>query len=83
MTAEAYIQSVMDFVPLRMGLREQIAMELRSHIAERFEHGQPLDDVLRQFGDPRTLAESYLAAVPLRSAAFLPRAAGAGPTGSA
>jgi len=75
MTAEAYIQSVMDFVPLRMGLREQIAMELRSHIAERLEHGQPLDDVLRQFGDPRTLAESYLAAVPLRSAAFLPRAA--------
>ncbi len=74
-TADAYIQSVVDHVPPRMSLRDQIAMEVRSHIAERLEHGQPLDDVLRQFGDPRTLAESYLAAVPLRSAAFLPRAA--------
>jgi uncharacterized RDD family membrane protein YckC len=75
MTAEGYIQAVTDHVPRRMGLREQIAMEVRSHIAERLEHEQPLDDVLRQFGDPRALAESYLAAVPLRSARFLPRTA--------
>ena len=75
MTAEAFIQLVVDCVPPRMGLRDQIAMEVRSHIAERLEHGQPLDDVLRQFGDPRTLAESYLAAVPLRSVHFLRRAA--------
>ena len=74
-TADAYIQSVVDCVPPRTGLREQIAMEVRSHIAERLEHGQPLDEVLRQFGDPRALAESYLAAVPLRSARFLARAA--------
>jgi uncharacterized RDD family membrane protein YckC len=58
-----------------MGLRDQIAMELRSHIAERLEHGQPLDEVLRHFGDPQALAESYLAAVPLHSVAFLRRAA--------
>lgn len=50
-------------------------MEVRSHIAERLEHGQPLPEVLRQFGDPMALAESHLAAVPLRSARFLPRAA--------
>jgi uncharacterized RDD family membrane protein YckC len=74
-TADAYIQSVIDHVPSRMGLRDQIAMEVRSHIAERLEHGQPLPDVLAQFGDPIALAESYLAAVPLRSARFLPRAA--------
>jgi hypothetical protein len=47
MTAEAYIQSVVDYVPPRKGLREQIAMELRSHIPERLEHGQPLDEVSR------------------------------------
>jgi uncharacterized RDD family membrane protein YckC len=74
-TADAYVQAVVDHVPPRMGLRDQIAMEVRSHIAERLEHGQPLDDVLRQFGDSRALAESYLAAVPLRSVRFLPRAA--------
>jgi uncharacterized RDD family membrane protein YckC len=74
MTPEAYIQSVVECVPRRMGLRDQIAMELRGHIAERLEHGQPLDEVLRQFGDPRALAESYLAAVPLHSVGFLRRA---------
>ena len=74
MTPDAYIQSVVECVPTRMGLRDQIAMELRSHIAERLEHGQPLDDALRQFGDPRVLAESYLAAVPLQSVGFLRRA---------
>src|SRR5262245_23153546 len=74
MTSDAYIQSVVECVPLRMGLRDQIAMELRSHIAERLEHGQPLDEVLRQFGDPRVLAESYLAAVPLHSVGFMRRA---------
>ena len=31
----------------------------RSHIAERVEHGQTVDDALRQLGDPVTLAESY------------------------
>src|SRR5207237_1290714 len=75
MTADVYIQSVMDRVPQGMPLRDQIAMELRSHIAERLEHGQSLDDVLRQLGDPLTLAESYLASVPLQSADALPRLA--------
>lgn len=53
MTAGADVQSVVDQVPPRMGLRESIALEVRSHIAERLEQGQPLDEVLRQFGDPR------------------------------
>ena len=54
-------------------MRAQIAMELRGHIAERLESGQPVADVLRQLGDPTTLAESYLSAVPLVSASFLQR----------
>jgi uncharacterized RDD family membrane protein YckC len=73
-TADSYVQAVIDHVPPRMGLRDQIAMEVRSHIAERLEHGQSIQDVLRQFGDPAALAESYLAAVPLRSARFWTRA---------
>jgi len=75
MTADDYVQSVIDYVPRGLALRDAMARELRSHMAERQAHGQPLDEVIRQLGDPRTLAESYLAAVPLRSAAFLPRAA--------
>jgi uncharacterized RDD family membrane protein YckC len=73
MTADVYVQSVMDRVPQGMPLRDQIAMELRSHISERVEHGQALDEVLRQLGDPLTLAESYLSSVPLQSADALPR----------
>jgi len=68
MTADRYVQSVIDFVPPGLPLREQIAMDLRSHIAERLQEGRPLDEVLQQLGDPLTLAESYLAAVPLPTA---------------
>ena len=74
MTADLYVQSVLDHVPHNLPLRDQIAMELRSHIAERLQHGQPLEDVLRQLGDPLTLAESYLAAVPMESATVWSRA---------
>jgi uncharacterized RDD family membrane protein YckC len=68
MTGDLYVQSVIDQIPETFALRDQIAMELRSHIAERTASGQPLDQVLHQLGDPLKLAESYLAAVPLHSA---------------
>jgi uncharacterized RDD family membrane protein YckC len=55
-------------MPRDTPMREQIALELRSHIAERVGGGRPLGDVLVQLGDPDKLAESYLAAVPLESA---------------
>ena len=63
MSGDAYVQSVIDFVPRGLPLRDQIAMELQSHIAERTQEGRSLDEVLQQLGDPLTLAESYLAAV--------------------
>jgi uncharacterized RDD family membrane protein YckC len=75
MTGDLYVQSVVDHVPEGLPLREQIAMELGSHIAERVGQGQPLDEVLRQLGEPLTLAESYLASVPLQSASHLSRLA--------
>jgi uncharacterized RDD family membrane protein YckC len=71
--ADDYINRVLDQLPSGTPLRAQIAMELRGHIAERLESGQPVADVLRQLGDPMTLAESYLSAVPLVSASFLQR----------
>src|SRR6185369_11032654 len=73
---ETYIDQVIAQLPPRDArLRDQVAMELRSHIAERVEHGQTVEDALRQFGDPIVLAESYLAAIPLIAAPFWPRAA--------
>jgi uncharacterized RDD family membrane protein YckC len=69
-TEESYIDQVMARLPRVATLKSQVAMELRSHIAERVEHGQTVDDALRQLGDPVTLAESNLAAVPLVPATF-------------
>ena len=68
MTGDLYVQSVIEHLPYGSPLREQIAMELRSNIAERVAHGEPLEGVLQQLGDPLTLAESYLASIPLTAA---------------
>lgn len=67
MTADDYINRVLAVLPRTTPLRSQIAMELRGHIAERVGSGHPVDDVLRQLGDPLKLAESYLSAEPLIS----------------
>jgi len=70
MTAESYVDRVLAALPRATPRREQIAMELRGHIAERRAAGQSEEEVLRLLGDPRLLAESYLTAVPLVSASF-------------
>lgn len=69
-TTDGYINRVLEFLPANTPEREQIATELRGHVAERLASGQSAEQVLQQLGDPLTLAESYLAAVPLRSAPF-------------
>ncbi len=73
-TAEDYIGRVLHHMPPATPLRAQIALELRGHIAERVAHGQPVDDVVAQLGDPLKLAESYLSAVALVPAPFWRRA---------
>lgn len=73
-TEEQYINQVLDNMPRATPRRSQIALELRGHIAERLAHGHSIDEALRQLGDPMTLAESYLSALPLVSAPFLRRA---------
>ena len=73
MTGDLYIQSVIDQIPAGFALSDQIAMELRAHIDERLAQGQPLDQVLRQLGDPQRLAESYLASERLMAAPILAR----------
>ena len=70
MTTDAYLAQVLAHLPPTTPTRAQIAVELRGHIEERLAAGHPLPDVLRQLGDPATLAESYLSGVPLTSAEF-------------
>ena len=73
MTTDDYLDQVLAHLPRTTPRRQQIALELRGHIQERLDSGQPLDDVLRQLGDPSVLAESYLAGLSLTPADFGPR----------
>ena len=73
-TTDDYIDRVLEFLPPGTPERDQIATELRGHIAERLAGGQSPGQVLQQLGDPLALAESYLSAVPLRSGSFGRRA---------
>jgi uncharacterized RDD family membrane protein YckC len=68
MNADEYVNKVLAEMPPDTPSRSQIAMELRGNIAERTAAGQPLDDVLRQLGDPAALAAAYLSVEPLESA---------------
>jgi len=62
---EIYVQQVLRHI-VRGPVRDQIEAELRGHIADRIERGGSVDDAIRQLGDPKALAESYLSAVPMR-----------------
>src|SRR5687767_4668980 len=75
-TIDEYIDSVLSWVPPGEE-RERIRMDLRAHFADRIERGQSPAEAIAHFGDPRVLAESYLASVPLRSASFMSRVAAA------
>lgn len=71
-TEDRYVQSVLRHI-LPGPVRSQVEAELRGHIADRIERGGSVADAIRQLGDPRALAESYLAAVPMRKAPHLRR----------
>ena len=64
-TADDFVNRVLSKMPTTTPRREYIAMELRGHISERVNAGEPLDEILEHLGDPVALAESYLSAVPL------------------
>ena len=70
MTTDLFLAQVLAHLPPTTPRRQQIALELRSHIEERLAGGQPLDEILGQLGDPATLAESYLSGLPLEPAGF-------------
>jgi uncharacterized RDD family membrane protein YckC len=71
---DQFVEEVLVRVPFGPR-REQIESDIRSHIAERVEHGMSVEEAIRQFGDPEVLAESYLMSIPLVSAPFMSRVA--------
>ena len=73
-TADDFVNRVLSKMPTATPRREQIAMELRGHISERVNAGEPLEEILEHLGDPVALAESYLSAVPLVAGDFWSRA---------
>jgi len=75
LTIDQYVAQVVDRMPPTTPQRPQIEAELRSLITERLQAGATLDDVLRQLGEPASLADSYLAEVPLVAAGFWHRGA--------
>ena len=44
---ELYVRQVIDRLPHVAAVRSQVEMEIRSHIAERLEHGQTVGEALR------------------------------------
>ena len=70
---DGYVAQVLDRLPPDSEIRSQVEVEVRSHVAERMEHGEPVDAALKQMGDPAHLAESYLSSVPLVPASFWTR----------
>ena len=74
MTIQSYLAQLADVMPRMMPEREQIVADVRAHIEEDIQRGEALDAVLTRFGDPATLAASYLSEVPLVSASFWRRA---------
>lgn len=69
---ETYVKQVLRHI-LPGPVRDQVEAELRGHIADRVERGGSVGDAIRQLGEPRVLAESYVAAVPMRRPPHLRR----------
>ena len=72
-TFDRYVEQVLDRIPRHLPLRGEVAQDLRSTFADRQTRGESADEVIRQLGDPTTLAESYLSAVAMTPAPFAAR----------
>ena len=72
-TFDGYVEQVLDRIPPHLPLRDRVAQDLRSTFADRQRLGQSAEEAIRQLGDPTTLAESYLSAVPMTPAPFMAR----------
>ena len=57
---DRYIAAVLSRIPRGVAERARIASDVRTHILERVEAGQPLAEALEQMGAPEEVARAYL-----------------------
>jgi uncharacterized RDD family membrane protein YckC len=69
--ADEYIDSVLAYVPPGPQ-RERIELDLRANLAAHMGHGQ-INTAFEKYGEPRAVAESYLATVPMEPGSIFRR----------
>jgi uncharacterized RDD family membrane protein YckC len=75
MAAQDYLDRIAAAMPRMLPERDQIVADVRAHIEERLQRGDDLDVIVARLGDPDTLVESYLTAVPMMPGSFWRRGA--------
>ena len=75
---EAYVAEVVKRIPPAVAERGRIAEDVRTHILERVEAGEPVQEAVRRMGRAEEVARAYLVEIPLplaslgrRTGAFL------------
>lgn len=62
---EAYVAEVVKRIPPAVAERGRIAADVRTHVLERVEAGEPIQEAIRRMGRPEEVARAYLAEIPL------------------
>lgn len=70
---DRYIAAVLRKIPRGMAERARIASDVRTHILERVEAGQPLAEAIAQMGAPEEVARAYLEEIELPLASLSSR----------
>jgi uncharacterized RDD family membrane protein YckC len=69
-TIDQYVESVLHIVHTRPEERQRIRADLRSHLNEALQAGEPLPAVLERMGAPEEVAAAFMAQVELKYAGF-------------
>ena len=67
---DSYIRKVMGYIHAPERERQRIESDLRTHLDEAQHTGEPVDQILNRMGDPKEVAEGFMAQMDLRYAGF-------------
>jgi uncharacterized RDD family membrane protein YckC len=67
-TIESYINDVLYNIQAAAEVKERFAYDLRAHIQEALQAGEPLADILERMGTPAEVAAGFMAEQPLQYA---------------
>lgn len=72
---DEYVSAVMTSIHAAPQDRQRIEGDLRSHMREAVDSGEPIPDILRRMGAPTEVAAGFMSEMALKYAGFVPRAA--------